>query len=375
MRVPAVRLLAVRVIVATGLAAGLLLSPKLWQTARAYPTVPVWGALPDAPPAVGLGLYYSLLALLSLVVVLPRSRWPVWAFVAVAAGWTLWDQTRWQPWFYQYLALLVAVGSVRRGASDAGALNACRLVLAATYFWSGLQKVNVSYVTDIHPWIITPVQRYLPEGPAAWLEAQGYLVAAGECSLGLLLLVPWMRLLIVPLVVVMHLGLLFCLGPLGHDWNSIVWPWNAALAVLVVVLFARTPDVPARRVLWPESWVGRGVLLLFGVIPALSFVGWWDPYLSMALYSGNTPKAQVTLDDTALDALPPDVRERFVTFGELDLQGWAIDELNVPGYPARRVFRGIARRLGGPEHVRLVTHDRPDWRTGAREEIVEELGP
>ncbi|QDU22448.1 hypothetical protein [Urbifossiella limnaea] len=362
------RLLLVRSVVAAGLAAGLLLSPNLWQSARAYPTVPVWDALPDIPPAGGRVAFGVLLALLALVVALPRRRWPVLAFVAVAGLWSLWDQTRWQPWFLQYLAFLLAVGAARDGA-----LDACRLVLAATYFWSGLQKVNVSFVTDIYPWMIAPVQRHLPEGVAAWLEGQGYLVAAGESGLGLLLLVPRLRLVAVPMVVVMHLGLLFCLGPTGHNWNTVVWPWNATLAALVVVLFARSPDVAARRILWPASRVGRGLLVLFGVMPAFSFVGWWDAYPAMSLYSGTTPWARITLDETAGETLPAEVRARFVTDGELDLQAWAIDELNVPGYPARRVFRGIARRLGGPNHVRLVTYDRPDWRTGVRPEIEEEL--
>ncbi len=366
------RLLLVRVVVAAGMAAGLLLSPNLWQTARYYPTAPVWDALPDVPPDVARVVYYALLAVLALVVVLPRRRWPVLAFVALAVVWCLWDQTRWQPWVYQYLAFLVAVGIARR---DDDALNPCRLVLAATYFWSGLQKVNVSFVTDVYPWLIGPVQRLLPEGLAAWLDGQGYVVAAGECGLGLALVVPRLRAVAVPLVVVMHAGLLYCLGPTGHDWNTVVWPWNTALPVLAVVLFARTRDVSAGRILW-GSRVGRGALLLFGVLPALSFVGWWDCYLSASLYSGNTPRARVTLDEPAREALPPDLRERFVYWdGELDLQGWAFEELNVPNYPARRVFRVLTRRLGGPDHARLVTSDRPDWRTGEREEIEEELGP
>src|SRR5215210_2622526 len=100
-----VRLLLVRVVVAAGFAAGLLLSPNLWQTARFYPAVPVWDALPDVPPEAGRVAFGALLALLALVVVLPHRRWPVLAVAAAAGTWCLWDQTRWQPWVYQYLAL------------------------------------------------------------------------------------------------------------------------------------------------------------------------------------------------------------------------------------------------------------------------------
>ncbi len=367
------RLPLVRVTVAAGMAAGLLLSPNLWQTGRFYPTVPVWDGLPDVPPLGGRLVYGTLLALLALVAVLQRARWPVLAFVALAGGWSLWDQTRWQPWFYQYLALLAAVGTVRRDDPDA-ALNACRLVLAATYFWSGLQKVNVGFTDDVYPWLMVPVLQHLPAGLAGWAEGQGWAVAAGECGLGVALVVRPLRAAAVPLVVVMHAGLLFCLGPTGHNWNSVVWPWNLTLMGLAVVLFARTPTVPARHILWPfASRVGPVLFLLFGVMPAFSFLGWWDPYLSASLYSGNTPRPRIWLSDEAAGTLPPELRERHVYDGILDLPGWAIDELNVPGYPARRVFRGVARRLGGPDRVRLVTEDRPHWRTGEREEIEEDL--
>ena len=368
------RLTLVRITVAAGMAVGLLLSPKLWHTDRHYPTVPVWDGLPDVPAAGGYLVFGAMLALLALVAVRPRARWPVLVFVAVAAGWSLWDQTRWQPWFYQYLALLAAVSAACRydPASEGTALNVCRLVVAATYFWSGVEKLNVSFATDIFPWLMGPALRLLPDGLAGWAEGQGWAVAVVEAGLGAALLVPRLRAAAVAGVLVMHATLLVCLGPTGHDWNSVVWPWNLALAVLDVLLFADTRGVTARHILWPPgSPLARVSLLLFGVMPAFSLVGWWDPYLSAALYSGNTPQARLTLTDAAAAALPAGVREKHLSDGELDLPGWAMDELNVPGYPARRVFRGVARRLGGPPDVTLTTLDRPNWRTGERQEIAE----
>lgn len=372
-----VRLPLVRVTLLAAAAAGLVLSRNLWLTARAYPTVPVWDGFPDVPPDLSRVVLIALLVLLILGAVFWEARWPVLAFVALAAGWCLWDQTRWQPWVYQYLALLAAVGTARRGDPDsaARALNVCRLVVAATYFWSGIQKLNVSFATDMFPWVMAPLLHLLPELPAGWAEALAWGAAGVECGLGVGLLVPRLRVAAVPGVVGMHAALLFCLGPTGHDWNSVVWPWNAALAVLVVLLFADTRGVSAWNILWPRgSWLGRVVLVLFGVMPALSFVGRWDSYLSACLYSGNTPRARVTLGDAAESALPAGVREKYVSGGEVDLQAWAMGELNVPPYPARRVFRGLARRLGDPADVTLVTLDRPHWRTGERAEVEEELG-
>jgi hypothetical protein len=365
-----VRLPLARAAIVLGTAAGLLLSPRLWLTDRYYPTVPVWDGMPDAPAAVGYGVFGGLLALLTLAALLPRSRWPLVAFVILAAGWFLWDQTRWQPWFYQYLGLLAAVGFARRPDT---ALNVCRFVLAATYFWSGAQKLNASFASDMWPWMVSPIVARLPDGLAEWVAGQGWTAAGTEAALGVALLVPRLRPAAVPIGIGTHAVILFCLSPWGHDWNTVVWPWNVTLAALDVILFWNTRGVAARNVLWPPGGGSKAAVVLFGVMPAFSLVGWWDPYLSAALYSGNLPQPRLTLDDTAAAWLPPDVRDRHLADGDLDLKGWAMDELNVPGYPARRVFRGVARRLGGPPHVTLVTADRPDWWTGERAEIAEGL--
>jgi hypothetical protein len=370
----------VRIVVAAGLLAGMLLSLRLWLTDRTYPHVPVWDGLPPVPTPWDRVVFGAILSLLALTIILPR-RWPLLAAVGLTAAWSLWDQTRWQPWVYQYTFLLAALGL--GGASPerrTAALNACRLIVAATYFWSGLQKYNVVFVTEVHTWVFDPVLKVLPDPLAGWAAAQGWSAAAAEAVLGLGLLFRPTRVVAVPLVVLMHATLLFCLGPWGHDWNSVVWPWNAALAVLVVVLFARTPDVKPWHVLWPRRLpFARAALLLFGVMPAFNFWGLWDSYLSAALYSGNTPNARIVLDDEAAERLPPGVREKHVWGGELDLFGWAIDELNVPPYSAPRVYRGIARRLAAPGDppcgVVLEVSGRPDWRTGERATTTVDLGP
>jgi uncharacterized membrane protein YphA (DoxX/SURF4 family) len=371
-RVLVVRLALVRVTLLAAMAAGLLLSPNLWLTGRAYPTVPVWDGLPDVPPSASRFVFGALLVLLIFGAVLHRARWPLLAFVTLAGGWSMWDQTRWQPWFYQYLAMLVTVGAARR--DDPTALNICRLVVAATYVWSGLQKVNVTFASDTYPWVMEPLLGRLPEGLAAWAGEQGWVAAGVEFGLGVALLVPPLRVVAVPLLIGMHATLLYCLGPFGHDWNSVVWPWNVALPALDVMLFAGARGATLRQIVWPPgSPLARGVLLLFGIMPAFSFVGWWDPYLSASLYSGNTPRARITLSEVAADGLAPWVRENHLSGDEIDLPGWAMEELNVPGYPSRRVFRGVARRLGDPGDVRLVTEDRPHWRTGERDQIEEAL--
>src|SRR5580704_540803 len=100
----------VRMTLAAAMISGMLLSPKLWLTERYYPHVPVWDGLPTIPSPWDLVVFAEMLFLLGLTALLPRSRWPVLTFVALAGVWSLWDQSRWQPWFYQYLFMLAALG-------------------------------------------------------------------------------------------------------------------------------------------------------------------------------------------------------------------------------------------------------------------------
>ncbi len=348
--------------------AGMLLSPKLWLTERYYPHVPVWDGLPTIPPPWDKVIFGAMLFLLGLAAVLPR-RWTLLSFVAIAAAWSLWDQSRWQPWFYQYLFMLAALGFAAGGDPERceSGLNACRFILAMTYIWSGIQKINVNFATDIYPWILEPLLPFVPEGLRGWLSDQGWTAAFVECSLGLLLLVWPLRLLAVVLLGFMHAAILYSLSPRGHDWNSVVWPWNIAMIVLNILLFVKTPTVMPWQIVWPRRLLITPVILvLFGVMPLFSFYGCWDSYLSAALYSGNTIDGHIYVSEDIAMTLPPEVRDKHLQGNYLYVSTWAIDELNVPDYPARRVFRGIARRLGPPEVAILDIQEAPNWLTGKR---------
>ena len=95
-------------VAALAIAGSFLLSWKLWVTSRLFPLVPISNQLPAIPYPFDYIWFLSLLALLAVISFLPRSRKLVLTFVCLAALLSLWDQTRWQPWFYQYLFMLAA---------------------------------------------------------------------------------------------------------------------------------------------------------------------------------------------------------------------------------------------------------------------------
>src|SRR5438067_709996 len=89
-------------VIVLGLACAFLLAPRLWLSERAFPLAPVFDGLPGLPPLLNLVWFGVLVFLLPVIAVVPRpGRWiGLWLGLAVLLS--LWDQSRWQPWFYQY---------------------------------------------------------------------------------------------------------------------------------------------------------------------------------------------------------------------------------------------------------------------------------
>ena len=354
---PPLRLVLTKSVVAAAFLAGLVLSRRLWLTTRSFPHAPVADWLPAVRAPFDAILYGLLIALLLAIVVLPRPRWFIVAFVTLAAGWMLWDQTRWQPWVYQYLFLLAALALYpwkreRDVPAEQRALNACRVIIAFTYLYSGLQKLNANFFADTAIWLLEPIVRAVPEQVGEVLMSARVVIPFVETTIGAALLINPVRTIGVALAIAMHLFILVSIGPFGHNWNTTVWPWNLAMIALVLTLFGNVPRLEPRRLLWgpPRAVFPKVVLLLFGVMPLLSFLGWWDLYLSSALYSGNTPRATLEFGGDFYRSLPERVRDVCYPWDPPGRHGvalldWSMAELNVPPYPAERVFRSVGREV------------------------------
>jgi predicted DCC family thiol-disulfide oxidoreductase YuxK len=117
---------------------GLLLSPHLWAGPRTYPATPIFSALPVIDSYLAYGLFAALFALAAMILVSPRPQKFIAAFLAIISVFCLLDQTRWQPWVFQYSFLLVTLALFSWRSDDVDGLkqtiNTARLVHAPTYF-------------------------------------------------------------------------------------------------------------------------------------------------------------------------------------------------------------------------------------------------
>jgi len=354
------RLAWVRSIAAAGLAAGMLLSLRLWISTRLYPLTPVLPFLRPLPSPWDRVLLFATVAF-AAAALWPGLRRPATAgLIGTALLLAIGDQSRWQPWFYQYLLMFGAIFF-----AEARALDVCRLLVVCTYFWSGLQKLNPGFPVNIFPALVDPLARVFPRLHPA-IPALGIATALAEAAIGVGLLWRRTRRVSVIAAIAMHVLLLAELGPLGRNFNQVVWPWNVSMILFDVILFWRADfriADPWRR----AGAYGKLVVLLAVVMPAFSLFGLWDSYLSFALYAGNMKTGIIYMTDAMADRLPDDLQDIiYVTsklgIDELDENDWSYAAVGTPAYSQDRIFRSAARALcryeQNPRELTLVVEGR-----------------
>lgn len=365
-------------VVVVSLLAGMAAGHRVWIGPRGIPLFPVWGGVRDVP-GIGGPVLVGASALL-----LVTGLWSKGSFDArrIAAGLGLLlvvlavDQLRWQPWVFEYVLILggLAVGAGRAipaGDGERRVQDLWRIVFASLYFWSGVHKCHYRFVHHAYVFLVEPLFGSLPEPLYGLVLKIGYLVPVVEAGLGVGLLVPRFRRLVVLGILGMHAFILACL--MARGWNYAVWPWNIGNALCVYLLFRDESRVAWGKVV--RWWYGGFVAFLVGVMPLFSFWGLWDSYLSWALYSGDLKVAYAHVRPGSADRIPHFVRRHFKLYEEqdwfqLDVTTWSIAEVGVPFYPQDRVYLALGEWLGSflDEEGKgiMVLRGRPDWLTGER---------
>jgi len=261
--------------------------------------------------------------------------------------------------------------------ADSTALAACRVALSVAYIWSGIQKFNGRFFHVVPSWFVAPAERwYLP---SVLIEVLRWMVIAApviEVGIGVGIWVPGLRKTAIMATVAVHLMALLFLGPLGYNYNWVVWPWNLAMMGLVWSLFGvrneeleiadkkpapKTSHRPAPLLKKSLAQLMRSkpaliALGLYSLLPLLSFFGRWDSYFSFSLYSENAAVANVFISQDFGDRLPQRLRpyvQKFplaydpehqgpYTFG---FQAWGYEELHVPPISELRNFRSVFQFL------------------------------
>lgn len=370
---PAARVYWLKVVIALGFISGLLLSLKLWLSSRFYPLTPVID-IPSIPYPVDWIMLVALFGLLVAIILSSKPKRFIWASVILVSLLVFFDQQRLQPWVYQYALMLSVLGLFSWRWNDVEGrdkvLNVSRFIIASIYFYSGLQKISVEFIGGVFPWMIAPAAQLFPDSilPAFYLF--GAIVPFIEMGIGIGLMTKKFRSISILGAVAMFGFILLMVGPLGHNWNSVIWPWNVTMATVTVLLFAKTKDVSLRQILWVKNFAFHKIaLVVFGVLPFFYFFNAWDSYLSWSLYSGTTNEAVIYMSEEVKEQLP-DYVQQFVDVDSsnqnvLSVSRWSFGELNVPPYPETRIFKSAAKSVcaatDSPQEIALAMRGRLSW--------------
>ena len=294
---------AVSALACAGLFATLWVGRRMWLGDEVFGDLPAWPGAPLPPATLG-SLHFGWL-LAGLVPVWLRPHEPGWAvaWLALFLVRVVPDRLLWQPYLYLFAWLLAfaALGLRTRGPQGA-ALDACRWALAGAYLWSGLHKLNPVFLDEGAAWLLGPFG--VDEG---WpLAAIGRAAAATEIGLGAALLVPALWRPACLGLVGMHALILAALGPAGRDYNPVIWPWNAAMVLLLCVLFAAAAE--RRPLLRLRHALVVVAALVFVALPALDLGRLWPGYLSFRLYSLNEDEAFLLAPGSLLANEAPDAQ-------------------------------------------------------------------
>jgi len=352
---------------------------KLWlPIGREFPLVSAFNFLNFRYGIFVDGFLFGLLCF-SIAVLMLRPFSKLWISIIkiVLILLILEDINRLQPWVYMYALMLLSVAVYNPKENEQQVLFLLRLMLAATYVWSGIQKFNHEFATEIFPWVVKPI------GMKEFFTLHhrlAYIIPLTEILAGIGLLYKKFQRYAALVLMAMHFVLLIVLGPTGHEWNKLIWPWNAAL---IIILFLLSKDEEYRgltisvRPRLKSAWFFV-VVLLTCVMPVFNFIGCWDYDLSGSLYSGNNPEAMFYYIKADRNNMPLSARHAQVYYPASDgeflmIDQWALDDMNAPIYPEERYFKriaaGLCSKVSQPSSAGLLINEKKMF-TGKSHELT-----
>jgi hypothetical protein len=250
------------------------------------------------------------------------------------AGLCLLDLHRLQPWVWFYALMFGA--TLLPAASSRGVAAA---VIAAVYTWGGLNKLTPYFAEENVPWLFEAWPALASWG--RW-PALGYALALLEAAFGPALWWsrsrPWARYAVWGF----HLFVVLSLWKTG--WNTVVIPWNLAMAALVGLVFSPRIELPGP--VRPGA-AGRALLALAWILPALNIFGLWPETLSWKMYANTQPEMTAyTAGGPPCDGLAAVWQDRAFDDGtKMTLDDWTIAETHAPPFSGEAVFRRLGRYL------------------------------
>ena len=324
-----------------------VLSWKLWLSNRNFPVVAAFDILEAVPNYFHLGLLLISVVCLLWCFIKPVQSKVLLLIIIVEIASCLLDQNRWQPWEYQYLWMFFVIWYNRKDENRA--LQLLLVIFIATYFYSGLQKINPHFITIIWKQVVLEKLLHLSSNIVqnANILRVGYIIPLIEISLGFGVMFKQSRKLALKIIIGMHSLLLIIVGPFGANFNCVIWPWNLAMICFAVIVYNEKIDIYEFK----NIKLNLNILTLIAwlIMPAFSFFGYWDHYFSLSLYAARNEVCYIKINNPPSNfELAKYYRKRkegdTSNTKTIAMQTWAMDEIGTPPCPQKRVYKKIKQQ-------------------------------
>ncbi len=326
-----------------------LLSWRIWTTNRLLPTAPVFAWLNYVPFVVHVILFMVSISLMGILV-FKTNKHLLMGLLLTEGALCLLDLNRLLPWeyFYCFIAFSFLVNYNRPKRITPIII----FLLASTYFYSGLCKLNVGFIDTVWSNMILKsffkISAHVVQ--QSWLQHIGYLLGVAELLAGVGLLFAKTRTKAAIVLILTHIFILLLLGPFVFRGYTLLWPWNMLMILfLTIIIVKRVEHISILQSL-TMGW-NKLILLCWGILPVLSFWGYWDYNLSSNLFSANLPRMMICIKDTAKCkslsrfCSKRDMKNTCNGLAKIDIQVWAIAETGVSAYPEVRTYKAMQKKI------------------------------
>ncbi len=314
----------------------MLYAPKLWLTSKNFPVIPLFDWIP-VPTGIFDTIFWWFFFGSQIIYIFFNKRWLGWTVLLLYIYLALVDQNRLQPYFYQSFLTILAIVIYPRKTDAKKVLYAVILIFFATYFWSGIQKLNDAFYVQ---WL-SALEKHFSFLPQWFLKTFTYLVPWLEASMGVMLLFNKTRKFAIGFILGMHAIITFLLFYLGYGYNVV--PWNIQNMISVVVLFWGLKTVSSFDFFF-KLFDKQRVLMLFitCVLPlGNNLFGIYDNLLSFHFFTADLNYYNVIIGEDLEDKLPEHIQQ-FYRYHEgqtyINMNEWAQYDNKVLFYPEKRII-------------------------------------
>lgn len=326
-----------------GLLVTSIYAPKLWLTTKDFPTIPLFENIytPQAPIDLVICVVFFLLLFLQLFF---QKKIIGFAITAIYVYLCFVDQNRLQPYFYQSILTIFFINIFPKTGRERTIVFGLSLLFFATYFWSGIHKLNSIFFEQ---WLGALIKHF-SFVPSILLQYFTYAVPFIEAALGIALFFGKLRKLAIIGIVGMHGTIVVMLFYLGYGFNVV--PWNLQNILSVLILFWAYDTKNTIETFFLNFNYKKSIIILFTIIlPFSNLFGCYDHLLSFSFFTSKLNYYYIELVDESLKKNLPEHIQKY--YREKDgatiiyANEWAGDVNRVLFYPEKRCILYLDKYL------------------------------